>query len=209
VVADKTYLRNVLKTCRDNSPASYVSEVSAIVQRRVLVSAVYRDADTVIIYAPKNHEIGTELIFGDARAAGRKIFFPKVVRPTRELALVRVDNLVELQAGAFGLLEPTGVETVPVANLRRALICVPGLAFSPDGLRLGRGGGYYDRLLAQKDPSATSAGLAYAFQVLDQLPQAPGDRRIDLIFTESALDHAGAKAAPIATWTDQGGVFRC
>jgi len=205
VVADKTYLRNVLKTCRASLPASYADEVSAIVQRRVIAAESYRHADTLILYAPKDREIATELIFADARAAGRKIFFPKV-GPTQELALVRVDNPAELQPGAFGLLEPTGAETVPVANLRQALICVPGLAFSPDGDRLGRGGGYYDRLLAQTGPSTTSAGLAYAFQVLDQLPQAPGDRRIDLIITESALYRAGSQAARIATWTDQGGV---
>ena len=205
MVADKTYLRNVLKTCRASLPASYADEVSAIVQRRVIAAEFYRHADTLILYAPKDREIATELIFADARAAGRKIFFPKV-GPTQELALVRVDNPAELQPGAFGLLEPTGAETVPVANLRQALICVPGLAFSPDGDRLGRGGGYYDRLLAQTGPSTTSAGLAYAFQVLDQLPQAPGDRRIDLIITESALYRAGSQAAPIATWTDQGGV---
>jgi 5-formyltetrahydrofolate cyclo-ligase len=205
VVADKTYLRNVLKTCRASLLASYADEVSAIVQRRVIAAEFYRHADTLILYAPKDREIATELIFADARAAGRKIFFPKV-GPTQELALVRVDSPAELQPGAFGLLEPTGAETVPVANLRQALICVPGLAFSPDGDRLGRGGGYYDRLLAQTGPSTTSAGLAYAFQVLDQLPQAPGDRRIDLIITESALYRAGSQAAPIATWTDQGGV---
>jgi 5-formyltetrahydrofolate cyclo-ligase len=187
-------------------PATYVCKVSAIVQRRILAAEFYRHADTVILYAPKDREVGTELIFADARAAGRKIFFPKVVGPTQELALVRVDNPADLQPGAFGLLEPTGVETVPVAHLRQALICVPGLAFSPDGHRLGRGGGYYDRLLAQTGPSTTSAGLAYAFQMLDQLPQAPGDRRIDLIFTESALYQAGSQAAPITTWTDQGGV---
>ena len=205
MVADKTYLRNVLKTCRASLPATYGDEVSAIVQRRVIAAEFYRHADTLILYAPKDREIATELIFADARAAGRKIFFPKV-GPTQELALVRVDNPAELQPGAFGLLEPTGAETVPVANLRQALICVPGLAFSPDGDRLGRGGGYYDRLLAQTGPSTTSAGLAYAFQVLDQLPQAPGDRRIDLIITESALYRAGSQAARIATWTDQGGV---
>ena len=208
MVADKTYLRNVLQTCRANLSATYADEVSAIVQRRLLTSQCYREADAVMLYAPKDREVATALIFADARAAGRKIFFPKVIRPTGELALVRVDSLAELQPGAFGLLEPTGVETVPVAHLRRVLICVPGLAFSPDGQRLGRGGGYYDRLLAHTGPSTTSAGLAYAFQVLNQLPQAPGDRRIDLIFTESASYQAGVAAAPIATWTDQGGVSK-
>jgi 5-formyltetrahydrofolate cyclo-ligase len=162
-----------------------------------------------MLYAPKNHEIETSLIFADAAATGRSIWFPRVRRQSQELALVKVEDPAELEPGAFGVLEPTGAETVPVANLRRALICVPGLAFSPSGQRLGRGGGYYDRLLAQAGPQSISAGLAYAFQVLDQIPQSPGDRRIDLIFTESALYQAGAESAPVATRTDQGGVSRC
>ena len=73
------------------------------------------------------------------------------------------------------------------SDLERALICVPGVAFSLSGQRLGRGGGYYDRLLAAVHPQAITAGLAYSFQVLDRLPQSPQDRRLGLIVTASAF----------------------
>ena len=175
-------------------------------QRRLIESRWYRQARTTVLYAPKDREIETGLIFADAIAAGRVVLFPRVVRTSNQLALVRVDDPAELAPGAFGVAEPTGAEIVSVAKLHQALICVPGLAFSPSRQRLGRGGGYYDRLLAQAGPQATSAGLAYSFQVLDQIPQSSEDRRLDLIFTESALYQAVDESeAAAAARTDQGG----
>jgi 5-formyltetrahydrofolate cyclo-ligase len=83
------------------------------------------------------------------------------------------------------------------------------VAFSLAGQRLGRGGGYYDRLLAGVGPQAITAGLAYSFQVLDRLPESPDDRRLDLIVTESALYVAGDAPQPAAMRMDQGGVPKC
>ena len=204
-MATKTYLRSVLGTCRDRLPKSYGASVSATVQKRLIASPWYAQARTIVLYAAKNREIETAMIFADAIAAGRVVLFPRVLPSSNELALVRVDDPRDLEPGAFGVAEPSGSEVVPVADLERALICVPGLAFSPNGQRLGRGGGYYDRLLAQARPQLPSAGLAYSFQVLDQIPQSPDDRRLDLIFTESALYQAAAVAEAAAAWTDQGG----
>ena len=83
------------------------------------------------------------------------------------------------------------------ADLERALICVPGVAFGPAGQRLGRGGGYYDRSIAALAPQTVTAGLAYSFQVLDRLPESPDDRRLGLIVTESAV-HRAAATLPVA-----------
>ncbi len=206
MVAAKSYLRDVLAACRKNLSPSYIDEQSTPIQRRLVESRWYRQAATIVLYAPKDNEVATRLIFGDAIASHRVVLFPKVIRPSKQLALVRVDDLADLQSGAFGVLEPTGTEMVPPADLRQALICGPGLAFSPCGHRLGRGGGFYDRLLAEVGPDVTSAGLAYGFQVLDQIPQSPDDRRLNLIFTESALYEAVANSDTAAAWTDQGGV---
>src|SRR6185437_16657376 len=118
----------------------------------------------------------------------RRVLFPKVhVGGGSQLSLVRVTDLSQLAPGAFGILEPTGTEITPLDQLRRPLICAPGLAFSPCGQRLGRGGGFYDRLLRDAAPYALSAGLGFSFQILDRLPEAPHDRRLHLIVTQSAL----------------------
>jgi 5-formyltetrahydrofolate cyclo-ligase len=204
VVAAKAYLRSVLGTSRKHLSAAYGVSVSGLVQKRLIESSAYQYARSIVLYAPKDHEIETKAIFADAVATGRVVLFPRISRD--QLSLVRVDDPAELQPGAFGVLEPTGAEIVPVADVRQGLICVPGLAFSPSGQRLGRGGGYYDRLLAQAGSQSRSAGLAYSFQVLDQIPQSPGDRRLDLIFTESALYQAENAFEPAGARADQGGV---
>ena len=83
----------------------------------------------------------------------------------------------ELQPGAFGILEPTGAEIARYADLERALICVPGVAFGPAGQRLGRGGGYYDRLIAALAPQTVTAVWPIRFRCWTGYPsrRAIGD----------------------------------
>lgn len=187
---DKKYLRKVLGECRSTLPTAYVAYASRRVQLRILESSFYRATATVVLYAAKDNEVGTDLLLANGFSSGRRVLLPRVIPETRELVIVRVSSGAELFPGSFGLLEPTGSEIVPVANLGPALFCVPGVAFSPMGQRLGRGGGYFDRILAGVGPQTVTAGLAYSFQLLDRLPESPNDRRLNLIFTESAT-HAG------------------
>ena len=171
--------------------------MSALVQRNLIEAPCYAEAACVVLYAAKDNEVTTDLIFADAIASGRRVCFPRIVAQTHHLSLVRVATRAELQPGAFGILEPTGAEVARHADLERALICVPGVAFGPAGQRLGRGGGYYDRLISALAPQTVTAGLAYSFQVLDRLPESPGDRRLGLIVTESDL-HLAAETLPAA-----------
>jgi 5-formyltetrahydrofolate cyclo-ligase len=187
-------------------PATYVARVSRVVQDRLRQAAYYDRASTLVLYAAKDNEIHTGLLLADALATGRRVLFPRVALATGQLLLVRVVSPAELAPGAFGVLEPTGAETVPVASLGQALICVPGLAFTPGGHRLGRGGGYYDRLLAGAGPQSISAGLAFSFQMLDQLPQSLADQRLNLILTESTSYGAVPLVDMPSKWADPGGV---
>jgi 5-formyltetrahydrofolate cyclo-ligase len=190
-VADqKKYLRRVIGECRGALPGSYVALASRQIQLRVLESSFYQGAATVVLYSAKDNEVDSGLLLASALGSRRRVLLPKVVPESQELVIVRVRSSAELAPGSFGLLEPTGTEIVPVSSLERALFCVPGVGFSRTGQRLGRGGGYFDRALATIGPETVTAGLAYSFQVLDQLPETPNDRRLDLIFTESAV-HTG------------------
>ncbi len=195
---EKKYIRQILTESRARLLSERAAAFSMQVQKRLLESDFYRISRCIVLYAEKDNEVRTEQIFADALASGRRVLFPRVIPEYRGLSLVRVCGRDELRPGTFGLLEPTGSEIVPPAELGRALICVPGVAFSLEGQRLGRGGGYYDRLLAATGSEALTAGLAYSFQVLDRLPESPDDRRLQLIVTESGVYAAGASTRPAA-----------
>lgn len=205
VADEKTTLRRILAECRAGLPVARAARMSALVQRNLIETSGYADAACVVLYAAKDNEVATELIFEHAIASGRRVFYPRIVSGTPDLDLVRVQALAELRPGEFGILEPTGAEIARDADLERALICVPGLAFGPAGQRLGRGGGYYDRLIAALAPETVTAGLAYSFQVLDRLPEAPSDRRLGLIVTESAVRGAVGSSPAVQAQTGSGG----
>jgi 5-formyltetrahydrofolate cyclo-ligase len=194
-VADvKKYLRKVLTECRRALPQAYVASASRRIQLQLLESKLYQATSTIVLYSAKDNEVGTDLLLADALRTHRQVLLPRVIPEFRELALVPVRDRTELVPGSFGLLEPVGTEIVPVAKLGAALFCVPGVAFSPAGQRLGRGGGYFDRTLTAVGPGTVTAGLAYSFQLLDRVPESPNDWRLNLIFTESAI-HAGKAGA--------------
>jgi 5-formyltetrahydrofolate cyclo-ligase len=194
VADDKKYLRKVLTECRRALPQAYVAAASRRIQLRLLESRFYQAASTIVLYSAKDNEVGTDLLLADALRTHRRVLLPRVIPEFRELVLVPVSDRTGLIPGSFGLLEPVGTEIVPVANLGAALFCVPGVAFSPAGQRLGRGGGYFDRTLTALGPRTVTAGLAYSFQLLDRVPESPNDWRLNLIFTESAI-HAGQAGA--------------
>ena len=111
----------------------------------------------------------------------------------RTLLLPRVDgeDLVfhavrapeDLQSGTFGVMEPDPAKC-PVSDPRQAdIVFVPGVAFTAEGLRLGRGRGYYDRLLAALPESALKIGVCFPCQVVDSIPMEPHDEAVDLVLS--------------------------
>jgi 5-formyltetrahydrofolate cyclo-ligase len=90
------------------------------------------------------------------------------------LSLRRVGDLGELVAGPLGLREPPA-SAPPVALSGLAVVLVPGLAFTAAGARLGRGGGYYDRMLAGLPGNVRTIGVGFADQLVDELPMERHD----------------------------------
>lgn len=92
----------------------------------------------------------------------------------------------DLQRGQMNVWEPKPqCALITIAALD--LILVPGLAFTRDGARLGRGGGYYDRLLAHPTCRAKRIAVAYDLQLVDHIPLELHDQRVHQIITESGL----------------------
>jgi 5-formyltetrahydrofolate cyclo-ligase len=206
---EKTYLRRILSESRAAMPVALAAKLSGRIQQQLIGSSFYAKAESIVLYAAKDNEADTFLILDHALRSKRQVLFPKIISKGPTLSLVRVGDSEELRPGAFGILEPTGAEMVSPADLVRALICVPGVAFGLSGERLGRGGGSYDRFLAAANPQAVTAGLAYPFQLLDRLPQSPHDRRLGLIVTASAIHSAAESNLEPNTRLHQGGIPGC
>lgn len=207
VADEKQYLRAILSEARANLSAERAATLSGRIQQRLLSTKAYRGAAKVVLYSPVEREVETALIAADALRSGRQLYYPIVDRSSRRIGLGAISDPGELRPGAFGILEPPVVGALEsLIDLGAALVCIPGIAFTPAAARLGRGDGYYDRLIAALPAQAVTAGLGYSFQLIDRLPEQTHDRRLNLIVTESAV-YAASGAPHAATQTaDQGGL---
>jgi 5-formyltetrahydrofolate cyclo-ligase len=205
VADEKQYRRAVLSEARSSLSARCAGALSARVQQRLLATAAWHAASKVVLYAPLDREVETALIAATALRSQRQLYYPIVDRNRRRITLAAVFELGDLRPGAFGILEPPSSGALEANEIGAALVCIPGIAFSPAGARLGRGGGYYDRLLAALSIEATTAGLGYSFQLIDRLPEHPHDRRLDSIVTESAVYAASGTSSAAARTADRGG----
>jgi 5-formyltetrahydrofolate cyclo-ligase len=216
VADEKKYLRSVFAETRRALARNHVENSSARVQARLLGLQVYSDFHSdfcaTVLYASKDNEVLTSQVAADALETGRALFYPRLSKNSGSLALVRVADLTdlgELKAGAFGIPEPDGPSVdfdQLLDQFTNVLVCVPGVAFSVSGQRIGRGGGHYDRLLSELGDAVTTVGLAYSFQVLDSLPQSPGDRRLDFIVTESTTHVCRPVLGRSSDAVEEGGV---
>ena len=136
----------------------------------------------MVAYAASADEAPSAPIVAGALAAGKPLLWPRVTRAHGiEIAAAAAH---ELRRDASGMLAPP--QSAPPEALREEdLLLVPGVAFTREGARLGRGGGHYDRLLAAS--RGTSIGLAFDVQLVDDLPLEPHDRGVDLVVTPMGL----------------------
>ena len=126
----------------------------------------------VAVYLASPQELDLSPFIRKMRTTGVKVVAPRWNGETYELAVLR--GLEEhLRQGPMGILEPAEAEIVLPREV--GVWLVPGLAFTRNGKRLGYGGGWYDRLLADAPKDSLKLGIAYAFQVVDDLPNEPHD----------------------------------
>ena len=137
----------------------------------------FRAARTVAVFAALPDEPATDEVL--ARwASTRRVVLPRVEGDAMRFYACRPDALV---FGAFGILEPQGERPCPAGEID--LVVCPGVAFTADGRRLGRGRGYYDRSLGDPAFRGFRVGVCYAHQLVDDLPVEPHDVRMDRVIT--------------------------
>ena len=165
-----------------------VPEKAAALQTRLddfLLQGAY---EALVAFVPIAGEPEIRPSLAAALAGGMALFLPRYNGGKGLYELVRVANLeADLERGHYGIDEPR--DDLPTANtlLSNTLWLIPGLAFDPlRGIRLGRGGGFYDRLL-EHYPGGFRLGVAWDFQIRNDLPAEAHDQPVDAILTDAAL----------------------
>ena len=155
---------------------------SAEIRRHVIAGEVWKKARGIMLFAALRYE--PDLVPLHALADGRRISFPALENDRIIPRLVRsADDLV---VAPHGIREPSPqCPEMEVSELD--LIFVPGLGFSPDGTRLGRGRGHYDRFLAGLSGNPVRCGVCFGCQLQPNLPFDPHDVPMDFILTENGF----------------------
>ncbi len=177
-MTDKQEIRRRIKAQKslltDAERRSAAAAVFAAVER----TAAFLLADRILVYNSLPDELSTRN-FLDKWASRKRFFLPRVNGVNLELLPY---ERTRLHLGAFHIEEPDGDETVDPESMD--LVIVPAVALDAAGNRLGRGRGFYDRLLAST--RATTIGVGYDFQLIaDGLPVEPHDVALDIVITES------------------------
>lgn len=152
---------------------------SSILVEKVQALDAWKQASSVLGYAPLPGEPDPSLLFGIQQE--RKILFPRIEGDS--LGIYRRGTRSQWIAGPFGLLEPDPKSWEFCSPADVDLVFIPGLAFDRLGRRLGRGKGYYDRLLAHPEFNGIKVGLAWSWQLLPVVPAEEHDIWMDLVLT--------------------------
>ena len=172
--AAKMELRARMRAAFDN-PAR--AAVSAIICEKLRALPEWQAAKVVMGYAPMGDEPDIEPLLCTTRATVLPRWTDEGYEPAQ------ITNLqADLCPGQFGVREPT-LECLTMNWAEIDMILVPGMAFDGTGNRLGRGGGYYDRLLdcARAAGPVTAVGVCFEWQLQENVPIATHDQQLDLV----------------------------
>lgn len=210
--ADKEELRRELRTRRKSLAPGEQQRLSLTATGKIITSAHWQQAETVALYIAMRGEVDTAPLLVHAWENGKTVLLPACSKKeSGKMCFVACSDPNTLCPGPFNIPEPAvsdeylefllitdecgDISATPAQSAGNGrippapdLIIVPGLAFDREGTRLGMGGGYYDRLLAlPRYGNSLRLGLAYSFQIVDDLPREDWDVPVHAVCTEKGL----------------------
>ena len=175
-MVNKKELRRCIREKKRAMTAEEIEAKSARLGELFAQSELYRQAKTIYGYMPYNQEVRTVPMLERAIRDGKRVAVPKCYGD--EMRFLYLDDLNAVEPGYAGIPEPVADE--PVADDETALVLMPGMAFDPQGHRIGYGGGFYDKFLA-KEPDHPTLALCYDFQMLEHLETEEFDIPVDCV----------------------------
>ena len=169
----KGEIRRAIRNLKQQYSKTQLAEMSLEIAKKLLAHPQVQSSRTILLYSPLPDEVDVSPML-DALPS-KRLLLPKVTGDTSmELRLYTGADC--LSAGAFGIMEPVGEVFSDYQSIDLAI--VPGMAFDRECHRLGRGKGYYDRMLAQL-PNVYKIGVCFSFQLVEAIPTDATDIPMD------------------------------
>jgi 5-formyltetrahydrofolate cyclo-ligase len=187
VIETKLEMRRSMRFYLSTLEPAYRAEASLVICGLAARLPVFRAAACVALFAPLASEPDIHPLIEEAWAEGKRVVLPRMRREndTPQLDWHAVTEWAEvIETGPFGLREPDPEQCPQIADEEVGCVFVPGLAFDLRGMRLGRGGGYYDRFLGGARPDLPAYGLMFTGQRVPRLPSEAHDQALRVVMTE-------------------------
>jgi 5-formyltetrahydrofolate cyclo-ligase len=177
----KALLRKQIRDALQKISPAARNALSAQIRDQLKEQAIWKNAEAVLFFAPLPDELDLWPLLEDALAGGKIAALPRFNPAGKNYVACRVQNVrSDIVTGQFGIREPAArCAGIPLDRLD--LILVPGVAFDWHGHRLGRGKGFYDRLLA--GTRGVKCGITFDEQMVNDVPAGPSDVRMNFILT--------------------------
>lgn len=192
-MSQKTLLRRELLAARRLLTREDVENAATVLSRGALSLPELSGARTVAAYVSVGSEPGTRALLDALRERGVRVLLP-VLLADNDLDWAPYEGADRLVRAGRGLLEPDGERLGPDAVLDADAVLLPGLAVDARGMRLGRGGGSYDRVLARLAAAGAHPALVvllYDNEVVAQVPEEPHDHPVDVVVTPAVIRRMG------------------
>lgn len=173
---NKSELRRIIRLQKQALSTEQIQRASQELTEQFCKHPLYQNARSLYVYLSYNQEVRTEDLIRRAAEDGKRIAVPKII--DNEMYFLWLEPNTSIEEGYKGIPEPVDGA---IADDPTALVLLPGLAFDPQGHRLGYGGGFYDRFLS-KEPHPTVA-LCFDFQLLEHLDCEAHDIPADAVLS--------------------------
>jgi len=178
----KSTIRKEICFRRNELSSTWIKENSKKIVDQIRQHRWFKLAKEVALYNSLQGEVDLSELFYICWKEKKRTVVPVYSSKTNQYIFARFESNTSLCRGRYQIEEPCNPIEIPLSQID--LIFVPGVAFNPTtGDRLGRGGGYYDRLL--QSFKGHTIGVAFSFQLYSKIPIDPTDQQLDLIITES------------------------
>ena len=183
---ERELLRQKFKAIRADYSPQWLAESSRAVCGRLLEWPEFTKAVNIMGYLAFGNEVAIDELLSQAIASGKKVYVPYITPDSQNIMrAAELSSLSELTRGRYGIRTPKNTELF-AEPARLDLVLAPGLAFTEKGGRLGLGGGYYDRFLADLKETV-KAGVTLTPQIARELPLSPTDAAMDFLASEKGI----------------------